>query len=235
MDGVHDLGGREGFTSIEVESGDAENFPRSWHGRVFGMNNCLFRSGITHNVDYFRHAIERMEPVGYLTHGYYGRWLAAIETMLIERGVLGKSEIDARCPGVGSAARPAAQPAQFDYALHSYGARRETQQPPQFAPGDRVVTKLHGQPGHTRLPAYVRGKIGEVVAVHGGWVYPDRNAHGGGDAAEYLYTVEFTAAGLWGPTAEAEDDAVCIDLFEPYLGAATDADEQSNSGVDQKA
>ena len=66
------------------------------------------------------------------------------------------------------------------------------------------------------MPAYVRGCVGEVTGVHGGWVFPDRHANGHDDSAEYLYTVRFTAEMLWG--SEGEDNMeLSIDLFEPYL------------------
>jgi nitrile hydratase len=41
------------------------------------------------------------------------------------------------------------------------------QGPALFAPGDRVRTRnIHPQ-GHTRLPRYVRDKVGTVELVHG--------------------------------------------------------------------
>jgi nitrile hydratase len=68
--------------------------------------------------------------------------------------------------------------------------------------------------GHTRLPRYARGKAGEIVAVHGTHVFPDSNAHGMGEDPQWLYTVRFSARELWGKDTK---DAVCIDLWEPYL------------------
>ena len=52
--------------------------------------------------------------------------------------------------------------------------------------------------------------------VHGTHVFPDSNAHGGGENPQWLYTVRFSAAELWGKDTK---DAVCIDLWEPYLEA----------------
>ena len=70
--------------------------------------------------------------------------------------------------------------------------------------------------GHTRLPRYLRGHAGEVVAVHGAHVFPDSNAHGGGENPQWLYTVRFRASDLWG---NASRDTVHADLWEPYLEA----------------
>jgi nitrile hydratase len=87
---------------------------------------------------------------------------------------------------------------------------------PAFAPGDRVVVRDHRPEGHTRLPAYLRGRLGEVVLVNGFWVYPDSHAHGGAEAPTWVYAVRFAASDLW-PGAGPHD--VCADLFEPYLEA----------------
>ena len=76
MDGIHDLGGKRGFGHIKLEA-DLRPFPERWHGAVFTMINTLAASGITQNIDQFRHAVERIDPACYLTHGYYGRWLGA--------------------------------------------------------------------------------------------------------------------------------------------------------------
>jgi hypothetical protein len=77
-----------------------------------------------------------------------------------------------------------------------------------------VRTRNISPEGHTRLPRYARGRIGEVIAVHGTHVFPDSNAHGKGEDPQWLYTVRFGARELWGKDTK---DAVCIDLWEPYL------------------
>ena len=74
-------------------------------------------------------------------------------------------------------------------------------------------------PSHTRLPRYVRGHTGTVVLVHGCHVFPDVNAHGGGEDPQWLYTVRFAGRDLWGPDADPTV-AVSVDAFEPYLEAA---------------
>ena len=45
------------------------------------------------NLDEFRHAMERIPPVDYLSFSYYERWLEGILIMLEEKGVLGKAEL----------------------------------------------------------------------------------------------------------------------------------------------
>jgi len=58
--------------------------------------------------------------------------------------------------------------------------------------------------------------VGEIVACHGCWVYPDSNSHGNGEHPQQLYTVAFTSEVLWGEAGDANLE-VCLDLFEPYL------------------
>jgi nitrile hydratase len=86
---------------------------------------------------------------------------------------------------------------------------------PAFAPGDLVRAKDHGISGHTRLPAYLRGRPGRIEALHGAHVLPDANARGEA-RAEPLYTVAFEASALW-PEAASRRDRVFLDLWESYL------------------
>ena len=51
---------------------------------------------------------------------------------------------------------------------------------------------------------------------HGAFVFPDTNAHGGGEDPQWLYTVRFDARELWGPQADPTV-RVSTDAFEPYL------------------
>ena len=90
---------------------------------------------------------------------------------------------------------------------------------PRFAAGDRVRARNINPTGHTRLPRYARGKVGVIESVHGGFVFPDTNAHGKGEDPQRLYTVVFTARELWGDYADPTL-TVSIDAFEPYLEPA---------------
>lgn len=239
MDGVHDTGGRQGFGPVRrgpSQGGHQAPFGARWEARVFA---CVMGLGgvAIRNTDHFRHAVERVRPDAYLTHGYYGRWLGGLETLAIEAGVLQRTQLDARAEALGArpdttvAAQPELQPARPPAHLPAAARLRAAQadpsrghalrplaEPPAFAPGDRVRTRAHGSSGHTRLPAYARGRVGTVVAWHDGWVYPDTNAHLLGEHPQHLYTVAFDGAELWGEDAEPGTQ-VLLDLFEPYLAA----------------
>ena len=209
MDGIHDLGDREGFGQIEHET-DRETFHARWESRVFAMAQMGFAIGAFRNVDHFRHAIERINPIAYLEDGYYGRWLGGLETALVEAELLPAEGVSTR------AARPVPQPEFPAHETRAPTAGRELPSAAAFPVGTRVRAAPHGKPGHTRLPAYARGRVGTVVAQHGGWVFPDTNAHGAGEQPQHLYTVRFDGDELWGENSDP-DLEVCIDLFESYL------------------
>lgn len=237
MDGIHDLGGKEGFGGVDPND-PLPGFSQRWHGSVFTMINSLAAAGVMHNSDHFRHAVERIDPISYLDDGYYGRWLGAAENLLVEGGVLEQQQITDRAAALGAqgnervAARPMhdadfAQIEQIDNDARSPApeslptAERKSLAPAQFSVGDCVLTRMTSVPGHTRLPAYARGRLGTVVAVHGSWVYPDTNAHGRGEQPQHLYTICFNGQELWGEGADEVE--VCLDLFEPYLHLVEEA------------
>ena len=204
MPDVHDLGGRSGFGPIQREAREPV-FHARWEARVMGLVYSIVGSGWV-NLDAFRHGIERMEPARYLRASYYERWLASLERVLREGGVL--------APGF----RPPPAERRPGFERQAGAAR--------FAVGDAV--RVRARPGaspdnelrsaarHTRLPGYASGKRGTIAHARGGYVFPDTNAHGEGEQPQQLYTVRFAARELWGEGAEPRA-SVCIDLFEPYL------------------
>ena len=228
MDGIHDLGGKHGHGKVFEDPAeynqDAVPLPARWQGAIFTTVNAIGGAGVFRGIDHFRHAVERIDPVNYLNDGYYGRWLGAAETLLIEAGVLTQAEITARAverggdPDARIAARPGAvmgKPERLPGG-EAGTAQRESSAPRAFAVGDAVVTQSTSPSGHTRLPAYARGVRGVVVACHDAWVFPDTAAHEANDDPQHLYTVRFDASALWGGAGEPGTE-VCIDLFEPYL------------------
>ena len=73
-----------------------------------------------------------------------------------------------------------------------------------------------GTPGCHATPAASRDASS---AVHGRHVLPDTNAHGRGEAPQWLYTVGFDGAELWGRDADPAL-TVSIDAWESYLEPA---------------
>jgi len=220
MDGIHDVGGMDGMGDLPPdEPDDASPFHEPWEGRVYALFVAGIASG-AFNLDQFRHALERHDPEFYLGTPYYERWLAGVESLLVDAGVVDREELDARIEAfeAGEAELPGADgPALEELtdgmtdAYQSGGAGVE----PAFAPGDEVCVRKDHPSGHTRCPRYVRGATGEVRASRGAHVYPDASARGE-SRVEPLYNVRFAAADLWGE-AHTDADAVRIELWEPYL------------------
>ena len=145
----------------------------------------------------------------------------AMESLLVEKGVLGREEIDARAEQYArdpDAPRPTRQdPAVARVTGRGRGFVPRSDGPaPRFAPGDRVVTRNVHPTGHTRLPRYARGRRGLIERVHGVHTFPDTDAHGLGPQPHALYSVRFEAEELWGPSADGRG-GVYLDLWESYL------------------
>src|SRR6185503_15284101 len=82
MDGVHDMGGRQGFGRVRY-SFNATAFHAPWEVRANSLYALAVRAGIF-NMDEYRHAIERMEPRHYLSASYYERSLTSLLTLCVE-------------------------------------------------------------------------------------------------------------------------------------------------------
>ena len=216
MNGVHDMGGMTCFGPILREENEPL-FHAPWERRVFSM--MMLAMGQVDTLDAFRHAIERMDPAHYLSSTYYEHWLAALETLAIEKGLLTKEELATGMATATSREEKTPLPPEAIPTIVQGGApcsRQTGRLTPRFKPEDRVVTRNLNLSGHTRLPRYVRGKQGIIARVHGTFVYPDTNAHGGGEQPQPLYSVRFDAVELWGSTAVGRD-SLYIDLWEDYL------------------
>jgi nitrile hydratase subunit beta len=80
------MGGQTGFGPVPVGQGGDPPFAADWEARVYALAAVLRRRGVF-NDDELRDAIERLPPAQYLAASYYERWLAAIETLIAEKGV----------------------------------------------------------------------------------------------------------------------------------------------------
>jgi hypothetical protein len=94
MNGIHDLGGRHGMGSIDIDPGQPV-FHAEWERRMFGMFILAFAGG-HFNIDQFRAAIEQMDPVEYLESDYYEHWLYSVESWCKANGSLTEKEIEDR-------------------------------------------------------------------------------------------------------------------------------------------
>jgi nitrile hydratase subunit beta len=201
MDGMHDLGGKQGFGKVRHRL-DAPAFHASWEMRVHALYSCAVQSGIF-NMDEYRHAIERMEPRHYLNASYYERALTSLATLCVEKGVFTREELERRVQGSFLLANPSA-------TGRTNAALREV-----FKAGDRVRVKSDTVAGHIRLPAYIRGKSGVVVAESPPYPFPDAHAHGVAARDEPTYDVRFRSEELWPNSAEPA--LIHVGVFQSYL------------------
>ncbi len=215
MDGVHDLGGREGFGPI-LGKDDERPFRSDWEMRAFGLAQAA-AGDADWSIDWFRHCRELIVPAEYLTRPYFDQWVVTIAAQMIDAGYLTLAELDAgRSAFVRQPGYPPETPDEaraYVQSARSYAL--ESEAPPLFVVGDAVRGKSMGHPGHTRLPSYARGRRGSVIAHHGAHVLPDASA-AGTPRGEHLYTVGFAASELW-PEAHDSRDQVFVDLWESYL------------------
>jgi len=195
MDGIHDLGGKQGFGPVR-HTPTASAFHEPWEKRVNALYSLAVRHGVF-NMDEYRHAIERMEPRHYLSASYYERSLTGLAT---------RAELEALAEGA------------FPLSLESAPGRSNRAERERFMPGDRVRARSEHIPGHVRLPAYVRGKVGVVVSESPAYPFPDAHAHGVAADDEPTYDVRFSSAELWPNAADAA--FVHVGVFQSYLERA---------------
>ena len=238
MNGVHDMGGLGCFGPIEPDP-EEPLFHAEWERRVLGLTLAMGASG-TWNLDQSRSARESLPPALYLSAGYYRIWFEALTHLLVEHGLISKSELDrgglveARSSDVPSAgSKRILRPDEVAEVLAA-GApvERKAGSKPAFEVGQHVRVRNRHSPHHTRLPAYIRGHVGAVTRVHGYHVFPDAHARAQGECPEWLYSIGFEAAELWGED-RGGTGRVQVDCWEPYLEPCADrgSDPANESGL----
>lgn len=218
MNGPHDLGGMMGHGAIAPEA-DEPLFHAAWEARALGVT--LACGSLGHwNIDESRHARESLPWPIYLDSSYYEIWTRALEVLLTRHGLITDGELAAGEADAAPAHPRRLAPESVPGVLARGGpTNRDVTATPRFAVGDRVRTRNLQPRGHTRLPGYVRGHAGTVIALRGGFILPDSNAHGHGEAPEQLYTLRFESGDLWGAEAEP-GSSVMVDAWESYLDRA---------------
>jgi nitrile hydratase beta subunit len=221
MDGIHDLGGMHGFGPIEWEENEPV-FHAAWEKIVRAMAEAIDANGLQTAAE-FRHGIERMVPLHYLTASYYERWLFTVERQLVETGVVTERELDRRLtllrthPTMPLSHREDPELVQrLRVALFGQRALRTGGAQPRFAVGDRVVTRNIHPIGHTRLPRYARGKRGVIRGLRGVASCPDADFEGRGTQLEPVYSIGFSGVELWADSADPRAD-VYLDVWERYV------------------
>lgn len=216
-----DLGGTRGHGPVTSEP-EGVVFHREWEARTLALTLAAGASG-RWNIDMSRRYRETLDDYAELS--YYEIWLAGLERLVVDRGLVTDAEL--------AAGRQLVAPVEFRGVLtadrvapalaRGGPADREPTSLARFAVGDRVCTRAGRVDHHTRLPGYVAGRVGTVERVHGAHVLPDTNAHDLGEQPTWLYTVVFDAGDLWDEGAAGH--RVSVDAWEPYLEHAPAGEE----------
>jgi nitrile hydratase beta subunit len=218
MNGGQDLGGAQGHGPVRPEPNEPV-FHAEWEKRAFALTLAMGAPG-GWNIDMSRFARENRLPGEYLSMTYYQIWLAGLEKLMAERGLVSPDEVAAgHAIGAAKPVPRTLSAADVAKVLYRGGpTERETNTAARFAIGDRVRAKNIHPATHTRLPRYVRGRVGVVERTLGCHVFPDSNSLGLGENPQWLYTVRFDGRELWGPDGDP-GVKVSVDAWEPYLEA----------------
>lgn len=221
MNGVHDMGGQQGFGPVVTEA-DEPLFHAVWERRALALTLAMGATG-QWNIDLSRSARETLPPAVYLGSSYYAIWLHALERLMLERGLVDADELRDGHPRT-PAGTPVARVLRADEVDASLARGTPTSRPApapaRFAKGQLVRARNMHPPGHTRLPRYVRGHSGMIERVHGAHVFADAHASRPLppflEQPQWLYTVVFAGQELWGPEADSSVQ-VSVDAWESYL------------------
>ena len=220
MNGAHDLGGMHGLGPINPEAENQEPiFHADWEKRTLGLTLTAGMLG-KWNIDISRHARERQDPVTYLSNSYYENWLAGLEVLLVESGVITKAELKsgkAENPAPADLKEKCVLAKDIKAILEKGGpANYPTDAPKTYNIGDKVRVIQMNPTGHTRAPRYIRGHIGTIVDYHGSHILPDESAKGH-RMGDHLYNVAFDGNMIWGNGANS---IIHLDLWQRYLESA---------------
>jgi len=215
-----DLGGQTSHGAVRPEP-EGELWHARWEPRVLALTLAMGATGAW-NIDQSRAARETLPNYGELD--YYQIWLAGLQRLLADRGLVGADELaagHALHPSLPLPRRLAAEQVTATLAKGS-PTERPTATPARFEVGRAVTTISQVPDHHSRLPAYARGKLGRVERVHGAHVFADTHAQGLGEQAQWLYGVVFEGRTLWGADTESGLQ-VSIDIWESCLEAVVTA------------
>lgn len=221
MNGIHDLGGMDGFGIPTRDQGFALH--EEWERLTWGM---LLATSATPGLPAgsSRRFIESLPPERYLAMPYYARFLEARTKGFLDRGLITQEELDnpdgpVAKPNLPPGFMPATPEQIVRFLRQEQSGQSSVTAPAAFSVGDTVVVKNDHPAGHTRVPRYVRGHRGVILRDHGVHAFEDDVAPGTRVGPQHLYTVTFTGPELWGSRGHARD-RVHVELWEIHLARA---------------
>jgi nitrile hydratase beta subunit len=211
MNGIHDMGGMQDMGPIRAEK-DEPVFHAAWEKRAFALFLAVDETN--------RYELELIPPAEYLRMSYYDRWLTSLPETLKKAGLVTSAEIES-----GKAVRgkvPGRHVLSVAEAAAMIVPKSKASDPitvvPRFHLDQRVQARTINPLGHTRLPRYLRGKVGTIDRMCGVEPLWDKDTHGVrvDEKPQPVYSVRFTARELWGEQAN-QRDSIYVDLWEAYL------------------
>ncbi len=88
---AHDLGGLPGGPIDRHE-----HEPTFWDRRADAMLVLLYKKGVLVDLAELRRGIEALAPDAYKSLGYYERWIGSMARVMVDKGIVGQDELDAR-------------------------------------------------------------------------------------------------------------------------------------------
>ena len=221
MDGIHDVGGMDGFGSLSIgrdddgDNSDTDNdsdtdgdsgindgdgstddeydpFHEQWEEVTYSLFVATLGNGIA-NIDEFRHSIERMDPDRYLAASYYDRWVTGLSRLLLETDTIDFEDFQARTEA-------------FDTGEGTLPERTEPGLVDELAAG---VADAYGGEGTVRDPRF---EAGETVRVRNH--YPKGHTRCPRYVRRARGTVEAHRGAPVLPDANAHGDPVTEPLYE---------------------
>jgi nitrile hydratase len=215
VDGVHDMGGLQGFGSVVAPGRELSHHePWELRAQVLGLVGGLTT----------RAAIEALDPAVYLGSGYYERWLLTAESGFAARGSA-EADVLERWRSTLADDPATDRPTSTDPAvvaiIRGLGPHQHTPADhPAFAVGDTVRVRRMRPERHHRCPRYLRGAEGRIEKVLGDDPVPGLRPDEA--VSETCYTVGFSSVDLFGDPPDGErPHTVLIDLWERYLEGGT--------------
>ena len=96
----HDMGGLD---AGHIDRDEHDKAP--WEKRVDALMVLLGRRNLL-GVDELRRGIEELGADAYDRYGYYERWMASMTNLLLEKKIIGVSELGARMAEIEAGRRP---------------------------------------------------------------------------------------------------------------------------------
>ena len=231
----HYLGGLEGLGTVTFEK---RVFVEPWEKRIFGIHVAMMalssqlplpatpsKFNTVWTWADLRKGAESLNPFDYFKFRYYEKWLGGISGYFVQKGYITEAELDARTQQIlqnpSTAGRQGGDAAidrrVVTYLVEGDSPKRDSATTPRFAVGDKVFVKNVPSIEHTRLPGYLRDRIGTVDTVYPAtYTYLTSTGPDGVGDAMPVYCVRFDPEEIWKGNAD-KNVAIYADLFEAYL------------------